>query len=307
VLKKIFPILPFVLLFPLLLLPAFLQFKIVSTFTPAQLVDEARYLPSGNFLKGAALCYDEILADFLWIKAIAYFGEHFDTDKDYTWLAHILDITTTLDPAYEEVYELGGIILANELNDIDSSLKILQKGMDNVPQHHPRYWYLPFFTAFNYMYFKHDYLTAARYLEQAASFPQRPAYLPLLVARLYANTDDPRMATLFLEEMLAQTDSPEMQASLQKRIKEVQVKQDIKILSTASEQFHKRIGRYPEHLEELLYRGILSVLPTEPFGGKYQIMKNGTIESTSNTDTMKLHIPKKEPSTAPLIFTQEPK
>ena len=34
------------------------------------------YLPSGRFLKPAALGFDELLADFLWVKAVTYFGGH---------------------------------------------------------------------------------------------------------------------------------------------------------------------------------------------------------------------------------------
>lgn len=284
-----------------------IQTLLDSKFSRIDQIEDFNYLPNGNFLKGASLSFDEVLADLLWIKTIGYFGEHVKGDQDYQWLNRLLEVTTTLDPYYQNPYEFGGIILSWEMGDIDAGIKILQKGMDNVPRNHPRYWYLPFFTGFNYMYYKGDNQTAARYLEQAASFPQSPAYLPLLVARLYANTDDPGMAIPFLEEMLAQTDSPEMQASLEKRIKEVRVKQHIKILSTATKQFQERTGRLPAHLEELLTSGILRALPIEPFGGRYQIMKDGTIESTSDIDSMKLHINKKEPSSAPLIFSQEPK
>lgn len=277
----------------LVFLPALLQKKIDATFILLQPNDESRYLPSGKFLKGAALSYDELLADLLWIKAIGYFGEHFDTDKDYTWLAHILDIVTTLDPAYEEVYELGGVIFTTELNNVDSSIKILQKGMDNVPRHHPRYWYLPFFTAFNYMYYKADYQMAAKYLEQAATFPNSPAYLPLLVGRLYANTDNPGLALPFLEEMLDKTASPEMKASLETRIKDIQIKQHIQFLSKACMHFHERTGRYPEHLEELSGAELVRGVPVEPYGGQYQIVEKCTVQSTSDAESMELYIKKK--------------
>ncbi len=273
------------------------------------ITEDLKYLPSGKFLKGAALSYDEIAADLLWVKAIGYFGKHARTDQDYTWLYHIIDITTTLDPLASDPYEFGGIVLGTELGEIDKSIAILKKGMKNVPKHHKRYWYLPFFTAFNYMYYKGDYQTAAKYLEQAASFPQSPTYLPLLVARLYANTNAPGVAIPFLQEMITQTNSPEIRARLQKRIKEVQIKQDINVLSAASEQFKKLTGRYPEHIKELLDSGIMKTLPTEPFGGQYQIMEDGAIKSTSNTASMELYINKNKnkKASAPLIFSKEPK
>ncbi|MFH1625453.1 MAG: hypothetical protein ABID54_09915, partial [Pseudomonadota bacterium] len=83
------------------------------------------YLPSGRFLKPAALGFDELLADFLWVKAVTYFGGHYLTDKRYEWLYHILDVTTTLDPRFEYVYEFGGIILSIEGNQIKESIALL--------------------------------------------------------------------------------------------------------------------------------------------------------------------------------------
>jgi tetratricopeptide (TPR) repeat protein len=281
----------------------------LDTYRPGILsvADELKYLPSGTFLKGAALGFDEVLADLLWIKAIGYVGEHSKSDQDFTWLYHILDITTTLDPGFEDPYEMGVIVLASSVGDVDKAIKIGQKGIENVHQNHPRYWYLPFFTAFNYMYYKNDYLTAAKYLEQAASFPQSPKYLPLLVARLYANTEDPGIALPFLEEMLAQANTPELEANLNKRIKEIQVKQHLNLLSSASRQFLERTGRAPQHLQELTAYGLLKSLPDEPFGGQYEITENGAIQSTSQIDSMELHINPKKKGDNPLIFLEEKK
>ena len=265
--------------------------------------EDFKYLPSGAFLKGAALSFDEVLADLLWIKAIGYFGEHYRTDKNFHWLPRLLDVTTTLDPYFDDPYEFGGIILASELNDVDGSTRLLKKGMDNVPKHHKRYWYLPFFTAFNYMYYKEDYQTAARYLEKAASFPQRPAYLPLLVARLYANTDDPGVAIPFLEQMLGRAATPEIKEQLKQRIREIQVKRDIRLLTRARDQFKQSTGMYPLTLEQLVSRGVIKKIPAEPFGGSYILSEEDhSISTNSKIDDMKLHLNKG--SGAPLLIQQ---
>jgi hypothetical protein len=271
------------------------------------IIEDFNYLPSGVFLKGAALSFDEVLADLLWIKALGYFGAHAKGDQNYQWLNRLLDITTTLDPYFHDPYEFGGIVLSWELGDVEAGTKILQKGMENVPKHHPRYWYLPFFTAFNYMYYKHDYQQAAKDLVFAATFPQSPKYLPLLVSRLYANTEDPGLAIPFLEEMLAQSDTPEMRESLKKRIKEIEIKKHLSILSSASKKFERQTGRSLKKLDELINYGILKALPAEPFGGQYEIQENGAIQSTSQIDDMELHIDKNKKGDAPMIFLQESK
>lgn len=271
-------------------------------------IEDFNYLPSGVFLKGAALSFDEVLADLLWIKAIGYFGAHAKSDQNYQWLSRLLEITTILDPYFHDPYEFGGIVLSWELGDVKAGTQILQEGMENVPKHHPRYRYLPFFAGFNYMYYMHDFQKAAEYLEIAASFPQSPKYLPLLVSRLYANTSDPGMAIPFLEEMLTQADSPKMQEDLQRRINEIRVKQHINVLTAAGKQFQEQTGKALKNIDELVTSGILQALPVEPFGGKYLVRDDGVIESSSEIDSMELHIDKqKEKKTEPLIFLQEPK
>ena len=169
---------PRISLFIILTLSFFFSIQTLDKKYPRQTVESFLYLPSGTFLKGAALGYDEMLGDMLWIKAVGYFGGHAGTDRNYTWLAHLLDVVTTLDPLYQYPYEFGGVVLAAEVGDVNKSIALLKKGMKNVSRDDPRYWYFPFFLAYDYMYHKDDYLTAAHYLEQAVKFPQSPAYLP---------------------------------------------------------------------------------------------------------------------------------
>lgn len=263
--------------------------------------EDLKYLPSGKFLKGAMLSFDEIVADLLLIKSLSYFGSHYKTDKDFRWLYRILDVTTTLDPYFEDPYEFGGIILGQELGEPDLSLTLLEKGMKHVPRHHKRYWYLPFHIAFIHMYHKGDYKTAAHYLEIAASFPQRPAYLPLLVARLYANTEDPGIAIPFLNEMLDRAGSLEMKEKLRRRIRELQVKQHILLLTNARNRYRQITGNDIDSLEALVTGKILKSIPREPFGGHYYFsIEDDTIRSTTKVDSLKLHL--QTNTTEPLIF-----
>lgn len=247
-----------------------LQRHLDSSFTTLEFED-LKYLPSGKFLKGAALSHDELLADLLWIKAIGYFGEHAVTDQNYDWLYHILEITTTLDPLFADPYEFGGVVFAAEIGDVDKSIALLEKGMENVPKSHWRYWYLPFFLGFDYMYYKADYQAAARYLEIAASLPGSPSYLPLLVSRLYVEGDSQDIAIIFLEKMVKSTESAVLKEKLLKRIKEVRVDRDICFLEKARDTFVARWNRYPEDLSELVGKDIIQALPQEPFGGEYKI------------------------------------
>lgn len=65
--------------------------------------------PSGKFLKPLALGYDQVVADLLWMKTISYFGGHFMSDKQYPWLAHMLNLIIDLDPRFDFPYYFGGL------------------------------------------------------------------------------------------------------------------------------------------------------------------------------------------------------
>lgn len=280
-----------------------IQVHIASENSTQSQIEDLKYLPNGNFLKGAALSYKGILADLLWIKALVYFGEHVKSDQQYTWLYHILDITTTLDPYFEDPYEFAGIVLAEELGDIDGSIKLLKRGMDNVPKSHDRYWYLPFFLSYNYMYYKKDFATAAHFLEIAAKYPQSPSYIPLLVSRLYANSDNHQVAVSFLTEMINSTQNKQIKESLVHRIQEIIVDQHIRQLEKYRDQFYQKWDRYPVTLKELQEKQIIETIPEEPFGGYYTISPSDhSISSSTMSEKLVVHIDKK--STPPQITIQ---
>lgn len=295
----------------ILLFASCLTGMVIDKKYPAHPMEDLLYLPSGAFLQGAALCFDEMLSDILWIKTLGYFGSHAVTDQDYKWLAHILDIVTTLDPLYELPYEFGGIILSTEIGDVDSSLALLQKGMDNVPATHERYWYLPFFAAFNYMYYRHDLLAAADFLEKAARSPDSPSYLPLLAARLYANADSPEIAIAFLQEMMKSTRDATLKQKLSIRIGEILQQRDIRILEGAVEQYRQAYGRLPALLSDLVDTGIVSQIPGDPLGGAYFLSSEAPfVRSTKPGRQLELHLNRKsrlDIKVAPRIHESEVK
>src|SRR4051794_32726876 len=70
-------------------------------------VEELRLLPRGEVMKPALLGYHHLGADIIWLRIIQVIGEQKAGAKDYEWLAHALDVLTTLDPQYVYAYEAG--------------------------------------------------------------------------------------------------------------------------------------------------------------------------------------------------------
>ncbi len=50
--------------------------------TPEKALEEMVYLPDGKVLKWASLGYTNVLADYLWIKSVLYFGRHTADDDN---------------------------------------------------------------------------------------------------------------------------------------------------------------------------------------------------------------------------------
>ena len=72
------------------------------------------YLPSGKYLKVAALGFDGLLADLLYLWSIQYYG-NYDIKDRYTYLERIYDqVITELDPHYLDPYLVGALIMTAE-------------------------------------------------------------------------------------------------------------------------------------------------------------------------------------------------
>ncbi|MGA1844479.1 MAG: tetratricopeptide repeat protein [bacterium] len=172
------------------------------------------YLPTGRFLKPLCLGFDSLAADLLWIKAIGYFGGHYLTDRSYTWLYHILDLVTTLDPHFRYPYEFGGIILALEGGNPDQSTALMEKGLLSYPD----YWRLHFYVGFNYLYYHRDPEKASFHIVKAAQLPGHPQYLPRLAASLLVTSGKKEGAMSFLQQLYDNTEDAWLRVQIKRKI-----------------------------------------------------------------------------------------
>src|SRR5439155_26279730 len=106
--------------------------------------------------------------------------------------------------------------------------------------------------------------------------------------RLYAEAENPETAISFLEGMWRQAQDEHVKQAIETRIKEVTIERDILNLESGVARYMEREGKPPTDLSQLVTRGVLPVLPQEPFGGVYRIEKTGEI--SSSTHPARLHI-----------------
>ncbi len=137
---------------------------------------------------------------------------------------------------------------------------------------------LALFIGFNNFYFLKNYEEAAGHIMRAAELPGSPAYLKTLGARLAYYGGKSQTALLFLQQMLAETNDPLLKSRLQMR--KLALERAV-LIENALAEFKQREGRLPDGLVELVTSGDLVMLPEDPYGGRWGILKNGRVFSTS--------------------------
>jgi tetratricopeptide (TPR) repeat protein len=241
-------------------------------------------LPRGEYLKPALLGYHHLGADILWLRLIQVIGKKRNTADEYEWMYHALDVITTLDPQYAYAYYAGGVILGDLANRQDLSIRLLERGINANPE----VWNIPFLLGYNYYFLLNDPAKGAEYIMKAASLPDGPVYLPGLATRMAAEAGSPDTALAFLEARLRETQDPQMREVLAKRMKEVIIERDIRILQRAVDAYRTQHRAFPATLTDLVASGILPVLPQEPFEGDYRLdPKTGTVSSSTHPERLR--------------------
>ena len=243
-------------------------------------------LPQGEYLKPALLGYHHLGADLLWLRLVQVIGKKGNSEDEYEWMYHALDVLTTLDPQYAYAYYVGGVTLGDTANRPDLSIRLLEKGANANPE----VWNIPFLLGYNYYFLLGDPAKGAEYIMKAASLPDGPSYLPGLATRLAAEAGSPDTAVAFLEARLLETHDPEMREVLANRMKEVIIERDLRMLESAVEAYRTQHRTLPATLTDLVVAGALSSLPQEPFGGDYRLdPKTGSVSSSTHPERLRTY------------------
>jgi tetratricopeptide (TPR) repeat protein len=266
-------------------------------------IEELAHLPRGEYLKPALLGYHHLGTDLLWLKLVQVIGKRQNSMDEYEWMAHALDVITTLDPQYVYAYYAGGVILGDLANRPDLANQLLERGLVA----NPTVWNIPFLLGYNYYFLLADPAKGAEYIMKAAVLPDRPTYLPGLATRLAAEAGKPETALEFLEARLRETSDPEMRAFFVNRMKEVIIEQDIHALERAVELYRTTYGDRPASLAALVEGRIVQRLPLEPFGGEYRLDQNsGNVFSSTHPERLRTFFKRKQPPAYSYPKIQQP-
>lgn len=240
-----------------------------------RLIAELMYFPSGRFLRQVAVEYQNVASDFVWLRAIQYYGHHMMTDQKYEWLGHVFGILTTLDPRFIGAYHFGAMTLAWDAGQPEEAVRMLTGGMKDNPME----WQLPFDAGFiSYMQLE-DYEAAAYFFEIASKLPGAWVSAARWAAFSMAKAGKADIAQEMWLGVYHGTENRALRALALRQLRRLELQKDLARLQQAVDRFRENEGHSPFALRELV-PDYINRVPDEPYGGRFYL-DNGTVKTTT--------------------------
>jgi len=231
-------------------------------------VDEV-YFTSGEGVGRLALSFKSVLADVYWIRAIQYFAAtrlKGQPVPKVDLLYPLLDVTTSLDPAFNLAYRFGAIFLAEGhargLSRPDQAVRLLDKGFAA----NPRKWQYLYDKAFVYYWSFHDAKTAAHWFGEAGKVPGSAEWLGSLSAYMLAQGGDRRSSRFLFEQILQSGEHEYMRETAAWRLGQLDTLDLIDQLNPLLARYAQTTGRRASTWTPLIDAGWLRAVPTDPSG-----------------------------------------
>lgn len=246
-----------------------------SDIGPAEIL----FVPHSGFLKSASLGLTELVADYWWLKSIQYFGdEKFPSNAHLRQLYTLIDLVTDLAPNFGSPYRFGAVtVTINDANG-DLAVKLLEKGVRNLPQE----WQIPYFLGYVYYFLLNDAAKAAVWYDHAGLVAVQNgepglAWLRTLARKLRIDASNPGLMFPVLEKMYREEPDPVIRKKYQRKYIEGMRKRNILYLQAEVDRFTADKGHPPRDLEELAETGFTSGTPADMESGKY-MLNGSTVE-----------------------------
>ena len=233
----------------------------------------------GPVLKTLSLEFDGVIADFLFLKTMTVIGQKIGQDikpsqQEWAMVHTLLDNITVLDPRFWDPYLFGQMMLTWQAGMFDQANALLLK----AAKHRPHDFRPLYFVGFNHFYFQKEFALASKYLRQASIKPGAPSYLKGLAARLSLYGNRTEVGIAFLRQMLAGTHDPNLRHYLEKRLTALE---RINTLERKVMEYRDRFGTLPQGLDDLVAKGLVKEIPEDPYGGRFVLLDNGRVFTTS--------------------------
>jgi tetratricopeptide (TPR) repeat protein len=233
---------------------------------------ELIYLPSPATARLMAFGFEQLSADWYWVKALQYFVEPAQGMNYYRNLGDFLEVVVGVDPDFRYAYKFAGISIPYDTGrytfaNTERAIGFLQRGVAKWPDD----WQMRLYLGYYLLNFRNDTEGAAEQFARAAPVPGAPPYLKRFAGKLLTLSGEIDRAKLFTEQMLAVTEDPEEKAKLEQRLREIDAEGAMREVEAAARRFHEQEGRWPVAIAELTALWPLPPLPSDAR------LENGTV------------------------------
>lgn len=242
----------------------------------------ARSIALGALVRALALPQPSLAADWLYLGAVAQFGQRSTRPDDYATLAAQLRQCCDIDGQFGAPYILAGTALHLQGMDTRAGRELLVRGARSLP----RDWHIQFLLgAQTYLTNPGDHGAAVALLE-AAKLPGAPPYLAHLAVRVAAQAQDPELGLDLLEALSAQTDDPQLRSSYASRQRLLLLERVVVRVQAAVDAYRRRHGQPPPQLGTLVEAGLLAAVPEDPVGGALGLTAAGAVTTTHESQRL---------------------
>jgi len=181
-------------------------------------------------------------------------------------------LSILFDHKFLDAYFFAGVVVATDKKGLEEGISFLKKYL----KFNPDSWRLLHWIGFNY-YQLGKYLKAADYYRKASLLPDAPGFLKSNQPMLYYRGGRPDLGVIYLEGLLKSVRNKEELRWIKNKLKWLK---NIVFLEKKINEFKNYFGRNPSDLKELVKYGLISSIPSDPFGkGYYLDKKTGRIKS----------------------------
>ena len=236
-------------------------------------------LRSRRLVKAMSLEYAPLLADIYWTRAVQYYGnKHMRGQANLELLWPLLDITTTLDPNLLVAYRFGAMFLSQAApggaGRPDLAVQLIQRGI----QANPEYWRLYEDLGFVYYFDLKDYQKASEAFLEGSKRPNAQIWMKVMAARIAAEGESFATSAFLWQDIYNSTTDPTIKKNAELHLQLLRVREDCKQLDALADEYAKRYGKRPTHMNELVWAGLLPGIPADPLGFAYIFSDEGKAE-----------------------------
>jgi len=242
--------------------------------TPEGVTTNMLYVRSPQVLRRATLSFQALAADIYWIRAVQHYGGtklSNDPNKQYDVLYPLLDLTTSLDPYFDQVYKFGSVFLAEPFpagaGRPDQGIALLQKGLRTRPDR----WELAQGIGFVYYWWLADYQNAAMWFNRAADMPHAPDWLRPLAAVTLAQGGNRASSRMLWTEIGRNADGDWLRNQSAFRLKQLDALDGIDFVERVVQQYRERTGVRPTSWDDMMRAGLLRGVPPDPTGVPFRL------------------------------------